>query len=105
MDPIKRLVDVAEHASNGDLRDKIQIYTNDEIGTLSNSFNLMMDNLKSMIGNIKGVSSDITRETEEVTERTKEISSVSGEVAKCFCHELDHLNGILFTDLVTEYIK
>lgn len=82
MDPIKRLVDVAEHASNGDLRDKIQIYTNDEIGTLSNSFNLMMDNLKSMIGNIKGVSSDITRETEEVTERTKEISSVSGEVAR-----------------------
>jgi peptide deformylase len=29
----------------------------------------------------------------------------TGELAKCFCHEIDHLEGILFTDLVTEYIK
>ncbi len=28
----------------------------------------------------------------------------TGELAKCFCHELDHLDGILFTDKVTEYI-
>ncbi len=27
------------------------------------------------------------------------------DLAKCFCHEIDHLEGILFTDLVTEYIK
>jgi peptide deformylase len=29
----------------------------------------------------------------------------TGDLAKCFCHEIDHLNGILFTDFVTEYIK
>lgn len=29
----------------------------------------------------------------------------TGDLAKCFCHEVDHLDGILFTDLVTEYIK
>ena len=28
----------------------------------------------------------------------------TGDLAKCFCHEIDHLDGILFTDLVTEYI-
>ncbi|AUM99653.1 peptide deformylase [Clostridium botulinum] len=28
----------------------------------------------------------------------------TGDLAKCFCHEIDHLEGILFTDLVTEYI-
>ncbi|KOA18511.1 peptide deformylase 1 [Clostridium homopropionicum DSM 5847] len=27
------------------------------------------------------------------------------DLAKCLCHEIDHLEGILFTDLVTEYIK
>lgn len=27
------------------------------------------------------------------------------DLAKCFCHEIDHLEGILFTDLVTEYRK
>ncbi len=29
----------------------------------------------------------------------------TGELAKCLCHELDHLDGVLFTDKVTEYIK
>lgn len=29
----------------------------------------------------------------------------TGDLAKCFCHEIDHLEGILFTDFVTEYIK
>ncbi|APH14264.1 peptide deformylase [Clostridium sporogenes] len=29
----------------------------------------------------------------------------TGDLAKCFCHEIDHLEGILFTNLVTEYIK
>jgi peptide deformylase len=28
----------------------------------------------------------------------------TGDLAKCFCHEIDHLEGILFTDLVIEYI-
>lgn len=27
------------------------------------------------------------------------------DLAKCLCHEIDHLDGILFTDLVTEYVK
>lgn len=27
----------------------------------------------------------------------------TGDLAKCFCHEIDHLDGILFTDLATEY--
>lgn len=29
----------------------------------------------------------------------------TGDLAKCFCHEIDHLEGILFTDLVTEYVE
>ncbi len=29
----------------------------------------------------------------------------TGDLAKCFCHEIDHLNGILFTDFVTEYVN
>lgn len=28
----------------------------------------------------------------------------TGDLAKCFCHEIDHLDGIIFTDLVDEYI-
>lgn len=28
----------------------------------------------------------------------------TGDLAKCFCHETDHLDGILFTDKVIEFI-
>lgn len=28
-----------------------------------------------------------------------------GEMAKCFCHEIDHLDGILFIDKVTKWLK
>lgn len=39
-------------------------------------------------------------------ENGKEVTLIgTGELAKCFCHEIDHLEGVLFTDLVTEYIK
>lgn len=27
------------------------------------------------------------------------------ELAKCLCHEIDHLNGIIFTDKVIEYVE
>lgn len=33
------------------------------------------------------------------------VLTATGDLAKCFCHEIDHLEGILFTDLVTEYVK
>ena len=33
------------------------------------------------------------------------ILTSKGDFAKCFCHEIDHLEGILFTDLVTEYVN
>jgi peptide deformylase len=29
----------------------------------------------------------------------------TGDLAKCFCHEIDHLDGVLFTDFVTEYLR
>ena len=28
-----------------------------------------------------------------------------GELAKCFCHELDHLDGIVFIDKVTKWVN
>ena len=39
-------------------------------------------------------------------ENGKEITLTGrGEMAKCFCHEIDHLNGILFSDKVTKWLR
>jgi peptide deformylase len=41
-----------------------------------------------------------------LNEKGEEIILVGkGALAKCFCHEIDHLDGILFTDFVTEYVE
>lgn len=29
----------------------------------------------------------------------------NGDFAKCLCHEIDHLNGVLFIDKVTEFLE
>lgn len=29
---------------------------------------------------------------------------VTGDIAKCLCHEIDHLNGIVFTSKIIEYV-
>lgn len=34
----------------------------------------------------------------------KIVLDCSGEMAKCLCHEIDHLDGIVFTDKVTEFL-
>lgn len=33
------------------------------------------------------------------------IVTATGPMAKCLCHEIDHLEGILFTDKVIEYVE
>lgn len=35
----------------------------------------------------------------------KIIIRATGGMAKCLCHEIDHLDGIIFTDKVIEYVK
>lgn len=40
-----------------------------------------------------------------LNENGQEITlSGEGLLAKCLCHELDHLDGVVFTDKVTEYV-
>lgn len=43
---------------------------------------------------------------EALNENGKKITiNGTGFLAKCLCHEIDHLYGILFIDFVTEYVK
>ncbi|MHB1394011.1 MAG: sensor histidine kinase [Clostridia bacterium] len=47
--PIKRLVEETQNAAESSLRQNIEINSNDELGTLARSFNIMQSNLKSMM--------------------------------------------------------
>jgi two-component system sensor histidine kinase BaeS len=45
-DPIKRLTAAAEHISQGNIKSRVSVSGNDEIGTLARTFNMMADNLE-----------------------------------------------------------
>lgn len=47
--PIKKLVEEAQSAAGNSLAQDIEINSNDELGTLARSFNIMQSNLKSMM--------------------------------------------------------
>lgn len=33
------------------------------------------------------------------------VLEAEGELAKCLCHEIDHLNGIVFTEKIIQYLR
>lgn len=47
------------------------------------------------------------RVTVRATDRNGKVFEITGEdlLARAFCHEIDHLDGIVFVDKVTEYIE
>lgn len=52
-EPIERITQAAQKIAHGNLAERIHVYSNDEIGTLSRMFNLMAFQLNETIRNIK----------------------------------------------------
>lgn len=94
----KRLTKNIKHTSealksisegNGDLTKKLEIKTNDEIGTLAHAFNNFSDNLRLMIVNIKqslsstvNISSDLITTSSETSSSVVQISANSNSIEK-----------------------
>ncbi|MCY6370129.1 methyl-accepting chemotaxis protein [Clostridium ganghwense] len=80
--PINKLVEVIEKASEGDLTVKSDIVSKDELGHLSNSFNSMTENIRLLVNKINS-SMNIVSSTVDTLVETSESTSLSiEEVAK-----------------------
>jgi len=80
----KKIVEVSlfsEKISKGDLRSKININNNDEIGKLSISINEMADKLKQIVGSIAQSSENINDASQQITKFSGEISEGAGDQA------------------------
>ncbi len=66
--PIQTLVGVAERVSAGDLTVQIQATSNDEIGTLTTTFNSMTTQLRDLVGSLEERVAARTRDMEIVAE-------------------------------------
>ncbi|MBU2515656.1 methyl-accepting chemotaxis protein [bacterium] len=72
--PIKESVAFSEVLANGDLREKIVVRQTDEIGSLGNSLNNMVETLSVMIR-------DINRDVITLNESSMEMNTISNEMA------------------------
>jgi len=74
---IGRLGAVAAVAAEGDLREKADIKSRDEIGDLAGHFNRMIENLRMLIGQTIGSAQNVAAAAEEISASTEEIAKGS----------------------------
>ncbi|KXZ40348.1 Methyl-accepting chemotaxis protein [Alkalithermobacter thermoalcaliphilus JW-YL-7 = DSM 7308] len=79
--PLNDLVYAADKISNGDLTVNIDIKSNDEVGKVANSFNNMVEKLRSMTGKMKDIAINISSYSEELFSISQQASSVSEQIA------------------------
>ena len=79
---IKKLKDVFEKASNGDLTVSINPSTKDEFMDLANSFNFMMKNISNLMNSVTKSSKEVLETSSNLASMSEEVTASIGEVAK-----------------------
>lgn len=79
--PIHQFVVLAQQVTEGDLTEKVQVKTKDEISILADSFNKMLANLRNIVGQIAIVSQQVTATSQQLSASSQESSAASEEVA------------------------
>ncbi|REE85355.1 methyl-accepting chemotaxis protein [Paenibacillus taihuensis] len=79
---IRSILEVATKAAKGDLRDKANAKSKDELGTLAAAFNDMMDNLRQLISQTLYSSQSVSAASQEISATTEEIAKGSTEQAE-----------------------
>jgi len=79
--PVNLGVEFAKEIAQGNLRaKKIDVNSEDEIGTLANALNKMQDNLRGVIEDVAEIASDLSSSSEELSASSEEISASAEQV-------------------------
>ncbi|AKA72300.1 methyl-accepting chemotaxis protein [Clostridium scatologenes] len=81
INPIKYLENLMTKAGDGDLTVRAEINTKDEIQTLGEYFNKMIDHQDNTIQHIREASESLTASSEELAASNEEISSTTEQIA------------------------
>ncbi|CAM4524453.1 methyl-accepting chemotaxis protein [Paenibacillus endophyticus] len=80
--PITELAKAAEKIATGDLTGKpIMMKSNDELGMLSSSFNMMANNLRALIVRVGSSSEQVAASSEELSASAEQTSLVTEQIA------------------------
>lgn len=72
---LKKVLLYAQHLEQGDLTQKIEISSKDEVGSMASALNKANENIRRLIGVIIDGSNDISSSVEELSATTHEVSS------------------------------
>ncbi len=70
--PLSQMVETVEQISKGDLTRRAVISSQDEVGHLARSFNLMVDNLESAYGELQNVNQSLEKRAKELRQEINE---------------------------------
>jgi len=79
--PLKKVVSSVSKVAEGDLREEIDVITNDELGDLTKAVNAMTANLRNLVYNLTDASQNLASSSEEISATTQEVASGSASQA------------------------
>lgn len=79
--PILKYSEEMDKVAKGNLNASVEVNRKDELGSLGNSFNLMVKDLKHLVQNIKNTSEDVTETSKTLDVSSKEVGNTSEQVA------------------------
>lgn len=83
---ILELMRVSEAVSKGDLNVQAEVYSNDELGKLSNEYNGMIGSIRDLISKIQKTSSQVAAASEELTASADQSAQVTQQIAQSITH-------------------
>jgi methyl-accepting chemotaxis protein len=75
---------VTKKVADGDLREKISVASNDEVGDLAKDVNTMITNLTTIVSQVKDASAQLKSATEEVSRSSQQISDGAQQQSASF---------------------
>lgn len=81
LNPINDLINVTNIVAQGDLTQTVEVETEDEIGILGNSFNLMIGNLRDLISKSSNISQQVSATSQELSASSEEVTASAQEVS------------------------
>ena len=80
-EPILKMQQLASKIAQGDLNQKIEVTTKDEIGLLAAAFSTMVENLKKLVGHVQENSHQLAASSEQLTSSAEQSAIAANQVA------------------------
>lgn len=78
---VSEIISVSEKISNGDLTNKVEVKSSDELGNLAEYINKMIDNLSTVISNVKNRANEITDTSLQIQQNSTQVSQGASDQA------------------------